>query len=220
MELDDLKAAWEREATKNLELNKQNMEQLKLILKEKTAGTLTGMKRKYGRIITFLLVGIFANILVHPFLHFLLGDDGPVFRLTYGGLLSLLSIVIVCLIVVSFYWMKYSVMKITVPDTDLKLALAEKIRHLNRSFRQEIFFIVSVFVVVFIMGRATSQYLGNGDFLDIFRTDILLAMLAGFSIMGFYIYKRVRFYRANISELKQYLAAFNEEPRKARPGTR
>ncbi|HYH57131.1 MAG TPA: hypothetical protein VD772_10990, partial [Anseongella sp.] len=90
-------------------------------------------------------------------------------------------------------------------------ALAEKISHLNRSFRQEICFIVSVFIVLFIMARATSQYLGHGDFLDIFRKDILLAMLAGFGMMAFYIYRRARFYKANIKELKKYLTAYTDE---------
>ena len=51
MELDDLKINWQKESTQNLELNKQSMEQLQLILKEKTTATLSGMKKKHEKII-------------------------------------------------------------------------------------------------------------------------------------------------------------------------
>ena len=44
MELDDLKSNWQKESTKNLELNKQTMEQLQFLLNEKTNVALSGMK--------------------------------------------------------------------------------------------------------------------------------------------------------------------------------
>src|SRR5688572_24334378 len=102
MELDDLKINWQKESTQNLEHNKQTMEQLQLVLKEKTTATLSGMKKKYQKIITLLIIGVIANIIISPFLHFLLGDDGPVFRLTYSGLLSVMTLVVICLVVILF----------------------------------------------------------------------------------------------------------------------
>src|SRR3546814_5699778 len=109
MELEDLKNNWRKESTENLVLNTQSMEQLQSILKEKTSGTLKGMKKKYERIISFLLAGILLNVLINPFLHFLLGDEGPIFRITFGGLLSLITLIAICVIVVFFYWLKVQI---------------------------------------------------------------------------------------------------------------
>lgn len=210
MELDDLKANWQREIEKNLEINKQSMEQLQSILQQKTTGTLTGMKKKYEKIISFLLVGTLLNVLISPFLHFLLGDEGPVFRLTFSGLLSLITVVMMCLIVVFFYWLKYTALKTTISQDNLKLSLSENITGLKRSLKQEVYFIVALFVIVFICGRITSQYLGHGGFGDIFHLDIMLAMLAMISMMGFYIYKRITAYKKNIQELQKYLAELGD----------
>lgn len=47
MELDDLKAGWQKETDTHSQLNKKNMEQLQLILKEKTSATLIGVKKNF-----------------------------------------------------------------------------------------------------------------------------------------------------------------------------
>src|SRR6187402_1810387 len=107
MELDDLKINWQKESTQNLERNKQTMEQLQLILKEKTTATLSGMKFKYKKIVIMLSIGLLGNGILQPFLHFILGDGGPVFRITNSGILSLISFIGLGLIVLIFYWIKY-----------------------------------------------------------------------------------------------------------------
>lgn len=208
MELDDLKANWQKETKENLNKNTQSMEQLKLILKERTTATLSGLKKKYKRIISFLIVGIFLNVLINPFLHFLLGDEGPIFRITFGGLLSLLTIVLMCLVVVFFYWLKYTSLDTDLPDRDIKTNLFQKIKGLKKSYRQEVIFIITLFSLVFVLARITSQYLGNGDFWDIFHSDILLAMLAALAMMCFYIYKRSISYKRNIKDLEDHLNQF------------
>ena len=205
MELDDLKIKWQKESTKNLEVNKQTMEQLQHILKEKTNVTLSGMKKKYEKVITLLLIGVIINIILSPFLHFLLGDEGPVFRLTYSGLLSILTVVVVCLVVMLFYWIKFKSIPATGVNTNLKLTLSRNINSLKKSLRQEISFIIAIFITLFVISRMVSQYLGNGNFGDIFHKDIMLAMGAAVLMFAFYMYKRVRFYRHNINELQQYL---------------
>jgi hypothetical protein len=205
MELDDLKIHWQKESMQNLEVNKQTMEQLQLILKEKTSATLSGMKKKHEKIITLLIMGVLFNIIVHPFLHFLLGDPGPVFRLTYSGLLVSMTFVVICLVVIFFYWIKYRSMSISTVNTELKVTLSQNIERLKRSLKQEVIFIIALFVTLFTIGRMTSQYLGNGAFGDIFHTDIMLAIGAGMLMFAFYVYKRVSFYNQSISELQQYL---------------
>ncbi len=210
MELDDLKENWQSETKENLNKNTQSMEQLKLILKERTTETLTGLKKKYERIISFLIVGIFLNVLINPFLHFLLGDEGPMFRITYGGLLSLVTVVVMCLVVVFFYWLKYTSLDTNLSDRDIKTTLYEKIKSLKKSYRQEIIFIITLFALLFVLARFTSQYLGNGDFLDIFHIDILLALLAALAMMCFYIYKISITYKRNIKDLEHHLHQFEK----------
>jgi hypothetical protein len=205
MELDDLKINWQKESTQNLELNKQTMEQLQLILKEKTSAALSGMKNKYERIITLLIMGVLFNVILHPFLHFLLGDPGPVFRLTYSGLLVSMTFVVLCLVVIFFYWIKFKSMPANTINTELKVTLSQNINNLKKSLKQEVVFIITLFVALFTIGRMVSQYLGNGDFGDVFHTDIMLAIAAGVLMFAFYLYKRVKFYNRNINELQQYL---------------
>ncbi len=205
MELDDLKANWQKESTQNLEHNKQTMEQLQLILSEKTNLALSGMKFRYKKIVIMLSVGLLANAILQPFLHFLLGDSGPVFRITNSGLLSIATLVGLGLIVLIFYWVKYKSMPINTINTDLKVTLSNNIKGLKKSLKQEVVFIIVLFFMLFTLARITSQYLGNGAFGDIFHKDIMLAMGAGVLMFAFYVYKRVKFYNRNINELQDYL---------------
>ncbi len=205
MELDDLKVNWQKESTQNLEHNKQTMEQLQLILSEKTNIALSGMKFRYKKIVIMLSVGLLANAILQPFLHFLLGDSGPVFRITNSGLLSIATLVGLGLIVLIFYWVKYKSMPISTINTDLKVTLSNNIKGLKKSLKQEVVFIIVLFFMLFTIARSTSQYLGNGAFGDIFHKDIMLAMGAGVLMFAFYVYKRVKFYNRNINELQDYL---------------
>ena len=209
MELDDLKVNWQKESMQNLELNKQTMEQLQLILQEKASRALSGMKKKHERIITLLFIGVLINIIVHPFLHFLLGDPGPVFRLTYSGLVAIMSFVVIGVVVIFFYWLKFKSIPVTTINTQLKVTLSQNINSLKRSLKQEVIFIIALFVTLFTIGRMVSQYLGNGTFGDIFHTDIMLAIGAGVLMFAFYVYKRVIYYSKNIHELQQYLDEYN-----------
>ena len=209
MELDDLKVNWQKESMQNLELNKQTMEQLQLMLQEKTSLALSGMKKKYERIITLLFLGVLINIIVHLFLHFLLGDPGPVFRLTYSGLVAIMSFVVIGVVVIFFYWLKFKSIPVTTINTQLKVTLSQNINSLKRSLKQEVIFIIALFVTLFTIGRIVSQYLGNGNFGDIFHADIMLAIGAGVLMFAFYLYMRVIYYNKNIHELQQYLDEYN-----------
>ena len=210
MELDELKAKWQTENKQNSGQNKEAMEALKLNLKDKTGEALTQIKAKYEKIISLLFVGIFINALASPFLHFLLGDEGPVFRITLGGLLSLTTVILICLMVIFFYWIKYTNIQTSISD-NLKEGLSQNINHLKRSLKQEIGLIAAIFVSTFILARVSSQYLGNGAFGDIFRTDIMLSIAAMISLMAFFIFKRVKHYSRNITELQDYLNKYSED---------
>ena len=79
MELDDLKDSWKKETELFTQVNKKDIAQVQLILQEKTSGVLEKVRKKYKVIMTMAFVAIFANIMISPFLHWILGDDGPVF---------------------------------------------------------------------------------------------------------------------------------------------
>lgn len=208
MELDDLKAKWQKETVEHSQLNQKNMEQLQVILKKKTSGVLFKVKKKYEKIISILFIGLFANIMISPFLHWILGEEGPVFRMP--SLLPLLTIIILCMIILIFYWIKYISFNPNIVEDDLKTSLTENILNLKRSFRHEAWFLITLFVGLFIAGRSTSQAEGNGDFWDIFRTDIMLSIFAGCLLFAFALLLRSKQYKKNISELEGYLSEFNE----------
>ena len=206
MDLDELKNRWQAESDKNIDSNKQSMEQLQLMLKEKTAEALNGIKEKYKRIISYLMMGLLANMAVSPFLHYLLGDGKPVFRITTGGLLSMVVILSIGLITVFFYWVRYAGFNTDLVSADIKTALKENITKLKRAFIQETVFILAIFTALFVAGRLSSQYLGHGAFGDIFRRDILIALGSAIAIMCFYIFKRRQMYNRNIRQLTNYLS--------------
>jgi hypothetical protein len=204
MDINDLKTRWQQESDQNLTNNHKNMEQLQAIIEKKSAGTLGGVKQKYARIITFLLCGLLFNVLINPFLHFLLGDEGPVFRITEGGLLAIAVLLIAGLLVVLFYWTKYRSMD-TSPDGDLAGNLRRNIRILKRDMLVESAFIVALFALVFVAARAGSAYLGHGAFWEIGKKDVMLALCAGIGVMGFYVWRRWRTLRQGVKELEGYL---------------
>ncbi len=208
MELDELKDKWQKENVEHSQLNQKNMEQLQLILQKKTSGVLVNIKKKYEKIISILLVGMFANILISPFLHWILGEEGPVFRMP--SLLPLLTVILLCIIILIFYWIKYISFNSNIVENDLKTSLAESIRNLKRSFRHEAWFLIVLFFGLFIAGRSTSQAEGNGEFWDIFRMDIMFSLLAGCLLFAFALFLRSKQYKKNISELEGYLSEFNE----------
>jgi hypothetical protein len=208
MELDDLKAKWQKDAIEHSQLNKKDPEQLQVILRKKTSGLLVNIKKKYETIISILLVGMFANILISPFLHWILGEEGPVFRMP--SLLPLLTIIIMCMIILMFYWIKYISFKTNIVENDLKNSLRENIQSLKRSFKQEACFLIALFIGLFIAGRSTSQAEGNGDFWDIFRADILISLFTGCLTIAFALFMRSKYYKKNIKELQEYLSEFDE----------
>jgi len=210
MDLEELKNRWQTESDKNINLNKKSMEQLELLLKEKTSRTLLGIKERYRGLISYLMIGLLFNIIISPFLHYFLGDEGPVFRLTFGGLLSLAVILTTGLIVLFFYWIKYTNLKTDLTQLDVRTALNDHLAKQKKSLRQEVFLILAIFASLFVVARLSSQYLGHGDFQDIFRKDILSALGIGLLIMGFYIFKRWQMYSRNIKQLRGYLNELTE----------
>lgn len=212
MELDDFKARWQKKNEQTSPLNEKNMEQIQGILREKTSGVLANVKKKYESIISIVLISLLGNLLLSPFLPWLLGVDGPIFSLPteLGRVLSLLVVLSLGIAIVFFYWLKYTSVSTTLTSHDMKTILAENIKKLEKSMRHEIYFCLGAFITLFVVARSQSQWMGYGDFWDIFRTGILVALLAAISLIGYYLFYKIKQYQQHIRELKQYLAEFDE----------
>lgn len=212
MELDDFKATWQKQNAHQSQLNKKNMEQIQSILREKTSGVLVNVKKKYEVVISVVLLGILGNLLLSPFLPWVLGVDGPVYTLPteLGQLMSILVVTILGILIIFFYWLKYTSLETTIPRDDLRLTLSESIKKLKRSLWQEIYFFLALYVSFFMVARSQSQFMGYGDFWDIFRIDVMAALIIGLVLIGYYLFRKVRQYKKYIQELKAYLAEFEE----------
>ncbi len=187
------------------------MEQLELILKTKTTGVMELVKSKYQFGVSVILFGIIANILLSPFLHWLLGEPGPIFRIpTVNQFFSLITIVLFFLVAIGFYWIKFTSMQINLDGENVKEMLLKNIQQLKKSWKQEVVFILLFFVVLIATARAESHFLGKGNFGDIFTMDIMFSILICFSgILGIIKFRSLH-YNKNIKELKILLAEYNE----------
>ena len=188
------------------------MEQLELILKQKTSGILNHVKTRYGRLISYMLVIIFPTLIVSGFLPWLLGQEVPVYTwpTTLDQALNMLVIVFFSLTFVFFYWLKYTAMEVAFDGEDIKQAMKKNIGKLRRSLRHEVLFVITLFFGWVTIARSHSQVSGYGDFWDILHLDILLAIGAMVVFLGGYLIVRYREYQKYISELEGYLEEFEK----------
>jgi hypothetical protein len=212
MELDDYKDKWQKDTAYQSHIPEKNMEQIQAILHEKTSAILLDVKKRYESAISIILIGLLGNLVVSPFLPWLLGVEGPIFRIPteLGSLLSLVVILTVGILIVFFFWLKYTATQTLIKTDNLKLALSQNIERFKRSRRHEIYFFIALYIVLFIAGRSQSQLLGYGDFWDIFKRDIMLALLILLLGIGYYLFYKIKLYNKNIRELQKYLSEFDE----------
>jgi len=212
MELDDLKKGWNERTSEHSKLNNKNMEQLELILKQKTSGILNHVKTRYGRLISYMLVIIFPTLILSGFLPWLFGQDVPVYRwpITLSQALNMLVIVFLALTFVFFYWLKYTTMEVAFGGEDIKQGVKKSIEKLGRSLRHEVLFGITLFFGWVTIARSHAQVSGYGDFWDILHLDILLAIGAMVVFLGVYLIVRYREYKKYILELKGYLEEFEK----------
>jgi len=210
MELDDLKKGWNQKTTELSKLNQKNMEQLEHILKQKTAGALNSVKGKFGVLISYALISVMVTVLLSGFAPWLMGNEGPIYAwpTTFDRVLNLLVALLLTLTFIFFYWLKYTAMETGFEGQDIRNALGNNIKKLRRSLRHEVWFVVILFFGWVAIARAHSQVAGYGNFMDIFRADVLLAIGALAVFLGAYLLVRYRHYVKYIKELNSYLEEF------------
>lgn len=188
------------------------MDQLELILKQKTSGMLSHVKTRYGTLISYMLVGIFFSLIFIGFVPWLTGQDVPVYTwpTTLDRALNMLVILLLAMTFVFFYWLKYTAMEAAVSEEDVIHTVKKNLEKLKRSLRHEVLFVVVLFFGWVTIARFHSQVAGHGDFWHILHLDILVAIGALAVLLGGYLIVRYKQYQKYILELKGYLEEFEK----------
>jgi hypothetical protein len=212
MELDDLKKGWEKRTTEQSKTNIKNMEQLEIMLKQKTSGLLNNVKKNYGSLISHVLVAIMFTLVLSGFAPWLMGQEGPVYRwpTTPDRALNMLVIAGLVLTFIFFYWIKYTAMETAFIGTDIKQTLQKSIEKLRNSLIHEVLYVTALFFGWVTIARFHSQVAGYGEFWDILHIDILLAIGSLAILLIVYLVVRYRQYRKFIHELREYLEEYDK----------
>ncbi len=212
MELDDLKKGWKKRTTEQSKTNIKNMEQLEIMLKQKTSGLLNNVKKNYGSLISHVLVAIMSTLVLSGFAPWLMGQEGPVYRwpTTLDRALSMLVMAGLTLTFILFYWIKYTAMETEFIGEDIKQALKKNIERLRNSLKQEVLYVTALFFGWVTIARFHSQVSGYGEFWDILHNDILLAIGSLAILLIAYLVVRYRQYGKYIHELREYLEEYDK----------
>jgi hypothetical protein len=205
MDLDDLKATWQQETQHYLQSNKKDMEQLQLILKERTNDVMSGVRKKYNAIILLAVIWTLGNNLLAPLLdYWLKGGVGVIF--SEKKLLRFAVDALLCLLVVCFYRLKYAHLKNDVSADNLYVTLNTNIQYLKNSLKQEIYFIAGICFLFLIISVTLGAYEGKLPHTTGTVIIAIWAILILFGMALWLILKRKRYYKRNIAQLKHYLA--------------
>ncbi|GAA4427911.1 hypothetical protein GCM10023188_11560 [Pontibacter saemangeumensis] len=196
MELDDLKATWQRETENNAHLPYKTMEQLQQILNSRTEDMVTSLKRKYEKIISIMLGGMLLFVLVHPIL-----TDGFTYPGSINGFVKAMFFYVVLLI---FYWQKLKNINHLQLSDHIKERMEQLLLMLQRNYRTEVIFVVAFFVGVIFIGRF---FYGKG-LQDLDDTGVLIGLPLAILFSGAMVYLIIRRYRGKIKEMKAYLAEY------------
>lgn len=212
MELDDLKEGWQKRTTEQSKIYKKNMEQLEIILKQKTSGLLNNVKNNYGSLISYVLVAMMFTLVLCGFAPWLMGQEGPVYSLptTLDRALNVLVIALLGLTFTFFYWIKYTAIETAFIGTDIKQTLQKSIEKLKSSLIHEVLYVTALFFGWVTIARFHSQVAGYGEFWDILHNDILLSIGSLAILLFIYLVVRYRQYTKYIHELREYFEEYDK----------
>lgn len=199
MELDDLKAGWEKETDYQIGSGRKDINQLQFMLHNKTGDMLTRIRKRYEMIISCLLISVMIYALVHP----VISDDFNYPGSTSGFVKGMLLYMLVLL----FYWLKLvTINNLSLSDL-IKERLEQMLRLQKRSLRTEAGFIV----LAFIGGPLVSRFVYHGKgFTDLDDPGVRMALPVGLLLMGVILFVIIKRHNRNIHELQKYLAEYHE----------
>jgi ABC-type multidrug transport system fused ATPase/permease subunit len=198
MELDDLKASWQKDAANYSELNKKSIEQLDVILQKKTGDLISLMKRKYEKIISMMLGSMLIVVFVLPII-----TDG----FTYpGSAVGFTKWMFLYLVLIVFYWIKFKSINNLELSDQLKERMEQLLTVLKRNLRIEVTFALLFFLLLVGLIAAGRIYAGKGlGNLNYWGAVVIVPFT------GAMIYLITRRYKEQINELKGYLKEYEED---------
>ena len=193
MELDDLKAHWQKDIERHTELNKKSMEELQRLLHSKTSDFITSVRKKYEKIISIMIMSMMIAVLMQPVI-----SDGFTFP---GSMSGFVKMVFFYLMLILFYWTKLLAINNIQLSDQIKDRLTQLLTMSKRNLRIEvgfvIFFIVSLILVGwFFYGKGVANFSDLG-----FRISAPFAIL--FAVA--FIYVIIRRHKKQIAEIQSLL---------------
>lgn len=202
MELDDLKAGWGKDAEYQIGSGTKNLNQLQLMLHNKTGDMLTRIRRRYEMIISCLLFSIVIYALIHP----VISDDFNYPGSTSGFVKGMLLYMLVLL----FYWLKL----VNINNLELSDLIRERLQQLLRLQKRSLGLEAGFIVLAFIGGPLVSRFVYHGKgFTDLDDPGVRIAVPVGLLLMGVILYVIIKRHRRNINELQGYLGEYGEGDR-------
>jgi hypothetical protein len=196
MDLDKLKANWQKESEFLTQNNIKNMEQLNLILNGKTYDLITSLRKKYEKIIGIMLGGMLLTVLFMPLI-----TDGFTFPGSINGFVKMMAFYLILII---FYWMKFRSINNLELSENIRERIQQLLKMLKKSLRLEVSFVLLFFAAIIVIGRFVFgkglQDLDDRGFLISIPLSILFT-----SAMIFLIFRR---HKTRIVELEKYLKEF------------
>lgn len=199
MELDDLKANWQKETENYSQLNKKNMQQMQFILHQKTADLITSMKKKFEKIISIMLGGMLIFVLVFPFI-----SDGFLYPGSINGFAKMMFFYLVLII---FYWEKLKNINNLDLSDHIKERLEQLLKMLRRDRRIEMIFLALFFIGFILVGRF---FYGKG-LSNLDDRGVMIGFPLALVFTGIMIYVIIKRYQKEMSELKKYLDEYQNE---------
>lgn len=200
MELDDLKAEWQKETTTRIESGSKDVRQLQVMMHARTADLLTRVRKRYEMIISCMMISLVLFTVIHPVISDDFADQNSASGFVKGLMLYLL--------VLFFYWLKLVSINNFVPSPDIRERLVQLLHREKRNLRIEMTFVC----LVFIGGPLVSRFVYHGKALtDLDDPGVQIAVPAGLLLLALILYFIHRYHKRNITELNTYLAEYTED---------
>lgn len=198
MELEDLKARWQKDTNVHTRLNTKDMQNIQTILTGKAADMITSLKRKYEKIIGTMLGGMLLIVLVFPFL-----SDGFSWP---GSVSGFAKAMFFYLILILFYWAKLKTVNNLELSDHIKERLEQLLTMLNKNLRIELYFVAAFFVAFIVIGRF---FYGHG-LEGILKPEVIGGSVIAVAFTGLVLLLINRRYKKQISELEGYLGEYEK----------
>ena len=196
MELDNLKAKWQKDAEKHSQLNKKDMDQIRFILRGKASDLITSVRKNYEKIISAMLGSMVLILIV-----FAVISDG----FTYpGSAYGFAKCMFFYLVLIIFYWEKLKNVNNLELSDHLKERLEQILKMLKRNQRIEVTFAGFFFVAFILVGRF---FYGKG-LNDIFKPEVVIGFAVAVLFTGFVIHRIIKRYKRQINEMEGYLGEY------------